>query len=137
AEVTPYTGWTGSAVSGTPGPSVERSVARPREPVQALPPTASITYVADDPNVVRLHYHGTVGTGGSGPLEYRVRKVAAFVPGPWGPGVPDGWAALPSGGVTEDVPKPPQVATMVELEVRDASGLVGRDAYDVPPRLPG
>src|SRR5690606_23036280 len=86
--------------------------------------------------VVRLHYHGTVGTGGSGPLEYRVRKVAARVPGPWGPGVPDGWATLPSGGVTEDVAIPPKVATVVQLEVRDEAGRVGRDAYDIAPRLP-
>src|SRR5690606_37099475 len=53
-EVTPYTGWTGSAVSGTPGPSVERSVARPREPEGPPgppgPPGASVEIRYSGPN---------------------------------------------------------------------------------------
>lgn len=135
AEVTPYTGWTGSAVSGTPGPSVERSVARPREPVQVLPPQAIIDYVTEDQTMVRLRYSGQLGEGGTGPLEYR-RRVGPS--GSWGPGSGDGWASLPGSGVEHDVTRPTgKRGVLVYLEVRDADGRVGATSYLVEPRLDG
>lgn len=108
----------------------------PSVPVEALPPTARIEYVSESANTFSLRYTGQLGTGATGPLQYRRRLVFGSVPGTWGPGPSDGWVSLPGSGVIEAVPIPPKVATVVELEVRDEDGRVGRDTYDIAPRLP-
>ncbi|HEX6939997.1 MAG TPA: hypothetical protein VF158_11345, partial [Longimicrobiales bacterium] len=109
----------------------------PEGAITALPPTARIEYVLEDAVFVRLRHTGTLGEGGTGPLEYRRRVRDGSTPGPWGPGAGDGWATLPAGGATQDIPKPARDPAIVELEVRDALGLVGHDTYEIAATLGG
>src|SRR5690606_16061290 len=137
-EVEPWTGWTGSAVSGTPGSRVRAAATYDPE---RRDPRATIRIVSTTRTSETLEYQGRLGPLGRGPLEYRRRIDRPRIDGtgaegPWGPGPGDGWAALP-------IPPPQEVVTRaklwprtVVLQVRDADLQVAEARHTIAPELP-
>lgn len=77
---TPYPGWTGSAVSGTPGVQVVRSVTTPRNDAREITAWAP-TYT--DASGATVPYQGTVGGAVTRVLLYQLMQ-AQGAPAPWG-----------------------------------------------------
>src|SRR5690606_29542883 len=76
ADVEPWTGWTGSAVSGTAGPAVRTAASPPHVPVQSTPPTATLGIVGIDQGVASIELIGRPGIAGPVPHQYRYRTWA-------------------------------------------------------------
>ncbi|MDB4948899.1 MAG: Fibronectin type domain protein [Gemmatimonadetes bacterium] len=129
--VTPYNG---PAATGTAGASQRDSVAVPAgEGGGVEPPTAAIVYVSESGVSFTLQYTGTLGAGGTAPLQYRTRVSTDGAPGAF-----TAWAALPSSPFPQQsVGRLGSLNRVVALEVMDAAGRTTSDEYMVPARYDG
>lgn len=95
--------------------------------IRQNPPQAWIVVPYPMPALPQITYHGQLGEGASGPLEWR-RRINQ---GSW-----SAWSstALPQ---SEYVPRDSRNETWVYLEVRDSAGNVARYGEALPPILPG
>lgn len=135
--VTPYNGaLVGGNPTGYAGKPQFDTVAVPASEGGAgiQPPTATITpptgHVASRASVT-LQYAGARGAGGTGNLEYRVRKVVGGADVAWGAWTATGATSFTT---TEVINKDAIYETRVQLEVRDGAGRTGAAECPVGPK---
>jgi hypothetical protein len=80
-EVKPYPGWTGSAVSGTPGTSLLDNAARANAPDPSIPaPTLVVTLDSQSDTAEVWRIQAAVAAGASLPMLWRVASYDASLP---------------------------------------------------------
>lgn len=115
----PYTGWTGSAVSGTAGEKVRDTKVRRRSVIVQVGPRASIQQTASTSVDATYELSGALGEGGVAPLEWQAVEDDSRAPLDW----PAAWqtAPLPVSRVVNRHVKRPIV---LHFRVRDGDGRI-------------
>ncbi|MBV9772649.1 MAG: hypothetical protein JO040_01785 [Gemmatimonadetes bacterium] len=134
ARITPFNGaLVSGATSGTGGVPQRDSVQVPASESGGIErPTAAIVYVSETISAFTLEYQGTLGAGGTGPLQYRTRTNTEGTNGTW-----SAWTALPTPFPQQVVTRLGRLNRVVTLQVQDAAGRTATDTFLVPARFGG